>query len=151
MYLVIRRSCKKSRTLLVWIKDNRCRLHPGILEGLRVLDVDSMACKGIARRVNQVPCLVLRTKTQPIIAGNKAVAAYLLSGRVNAAPAPPAPPARYAVQGRPKMARARPTRASASTHTQRGRRDEKKKRFDSDMEALLAQRKALGYETPTRV
>ena len=33
MYLVIRRSCEKSRTLLVWIKDNRCRLHPGDTRG----------------------------------------------------------------------------------------------------------------------
>ena len=151
MYLVISRSCEQSRHLLVWIKDNRSRLCPGILAGLRVLDVDTMACKAIARRVHKVPCLILPTKKRSTVAGVQAVAAYLLSGSVHTEPSSIQAAVQRGTRSRPRAARTQPTRPTPQSHTQSGWRENKKKQFDSDMEALLAQRKALGYEPPTRV
>ena len=138
MYLVISRSCAQSRRLLVWINDNRSRLYPGILAGLRVLDVDAMACKGVARRVGQVPCLVLRASR----AEARSVAIDTRPSRISRdGPTRPVASVAPHVRRLPTQAEDGAPPADPPTPTLSAAGGREKKRFDSEMEAP-AQRKA---------
>jgi hypothetical protein len=60
-YLIISRKCRYSRDLLKWlIQSNVNRTN------LRIIDIDTHSCKGIARKISKVPALVVEGTNETV-------------------------------------------------------------------------------------
>ena len=70
MYLFISRKCRHCRQLLAWIAQARGArlLVDEAYDGtLKVIDVDTLACRGVSRRVGRVPGLVTPGRGEPFV------------------------------------------------------------------------------------
>lgn len=67
VFLFVRKSCASSLSLLLWLKRAKCRnIKLRYVSTLRIIDVSTLSCGGVARRLRSVPSLVIKGHDQPV-------------------------------------------------------------------------------------
>lgn len=80
-YLFVSRDCKHSGRLLVWIRRAKSRGALAAGARLRVVVVDDLGCRGLARRIGRVPSLVCKGMREPLC-GLERIQRHLLKAEV---------------------------------------------------------------------
>lgn len=109
MYLFVSNKCPHCKELVLWIR--RAKNSGALVQGeLRVIAIDSLACRGVARRIGKVPSLVKAGVAHPIF-GTKEIQ-RVLSGRGASAPPRPNCPGSLSPGPRGRGASARRSRGT---------------------------------------
>lgn len=139
MYLFISRNCPHSVRLIEWLGT---LMKAGRFDGaaLKVVDIETLPCKGITRRLGSVPSLIINDHPS-VIEGIRRIQETLVSKGLIRRDTGTRPRAVVASG----LAPPRPTQSFVSSDVTAGSiREQKSASLDRDLESFISSRQAIG-------